>query len=91
MPPDVMEVLTDDSVFWAGRTADVCGVAVGADGLAALRRDAVEGLSMEGGVLWTVPLPAPPVRWGVALTAKTCVVTLADGRVVCLGVSGREP
>ncbi len=30
-------------------------------------------------------LPAPPVRWGVALTGKQCVVTLADGHVVCLG------
>ena len=65
-------------------TADVCGVAVGADGVVLLHHDGVEGLSADGRSLWTVKLPAPPVRWGVALTGKQCVVTLTDGTVVCL-------
>jgi hypothetical protein len=82
---DVMRVPVDDAILWAGKTADVCGLAIGADGLVVLHHDSVEGVSVDGRSLWTAPLPAPPVRWGVALTGKRCVVTLSDGLVVCLG------
>ena len=81
---DVMRVPLDDSILWAGTTRDVCGLAVGADGLVVLHHDSVEGVSLNGRSLWTVQLPATPVRWGVALTGKVCVVTLSDGLVVCL-------
>ena len=84
VPWDVMKVLVDDSILWAGHSADVCGLAIAADGLVALHRDSVEGISADGRSLWTVPLPSPPVRWGVALTGKQCIVTLTDGQVVCL-------
>jgi outer membrane protein assembly factor BamB len=84
VPQDVMQVPVDDPLLWAGNTADVCGLAVGADGLVALHHNRVEGVAVDGRPLWTVPLPAPPVRWAVALTAKRCVVTLSDGHVVCL-------
>ena len=81
---DVMRVPLDDSVVWAGKTSDVCGLAVGADGLVALHNNSAEGISMDGRSLWTVQLPTTPVRWGAALTGKQCVVTLSDGHVVCL-------
>ena len=84
VPRDVMQVPMDDSILWASKTADVRGLAIGADGLVVLHQKSVEGVSMDGRSLWTVPLPAPPVRWGVALTRKQCVVTLSDGFVVCL-------
>ena len=83
--PDVMRVPVDDSILWAGKTADVCGLAIGADGLVVLHQKSVEGVSADGRSLWTAPLPAPPVRWGVALTGKQCVVTLSDGIMVCFG------
>jgi outer membrane protein assembly factor BamB len=83
-PRDVMQVPINDSVLWAGDTADVRGLAVAADGLAVLHHDSVEGVSADGQTLWTAPLPAPPVRWGVALTGRQCVATLSDGLVVCL-------
>jgi hypothetical protein len=86
---DVMQVPVDDSILWAGNTRDVCGLAVGADGLIVLHHDSAEGISVDGRSLWTAQLPAPPVRWGVALTGKVCVVTLSDGLVVCL-VKGLE-
>ena len=60
-----MTIPVDASTVWAGDTADVCGLAVGADGLVVLHPDRVEGLSLDGRSLWTVPLPSPPVRWGV--------------------------
>ena len=85
VPRNVMKVPVDDSILWAGNTADVCGLAVGADGLVLLHNDSVEGLSLNGRSLWTAQLTAPPVRWGIALTGKECVVTLSDGNVICLG------
>jgi outer membrane protein assembly factor BamB len=91
VPWDVMQVPLDgDAILWAGNSADVRGVAVAADGLVALHQDRVAGLSADGRPLWSVPLPAPPVRWGVALTGKHCVVTLTDGHVLCLGLV-RDP
>jgi outer membrane protein assembly factor BamB len=89
-PRDVMQVPVDDSILWTGNTADVCGLAVGADGLVVLHQQSAEGLSPDGRSLWTVPLPAPPVRWGVALTGGQCLVTLSDGSVVCLGKGPKE-
>jgi outer membrane protein assembly factor BamB len=81
---DVMQVPLDDSILWAGTTKDVCGLAVGLDGLVALQHSSAEGVSIDGRSLWTVPLPAPPVRWGIALTGKECLVTLSNGYVVCM-------
>jgi len=43
-----------------------------------------------GKVLWTQPLPAAPVRWGMAVDAAGCViVTCRDGQVVCFGKAAR--
>jgi len=81
---DIMRIQPDDSVLWAGKTSDVCGLAVGSDGLIALHNDNAEGISLDGRSMWTAKLPAPPVRWGAALTGKQCVVTLSDGHVLCL-------
>ncbi|MFV1965786.1 MAG: PQQ-binding-like beta-propeller repeat protein [Pirellulaceae bacterium] len=84
VPWDVMKVPVDDSILWAGDTADVVGLAVGIDGLVVLHGDCVEGVGLDGKTLWTASLPSEPVRWGIALTVKECVVTLADGHVICL-------
>jgi len=81
---DVMQVPLDDSILWAGTTRDVCGLAVGTDGLVVLHHDSVEGISVDGQSLWTAQLPATTVRWGASLTGNECVVTLSDSLVVCL-------
>ncbi|UCF14657.1 MAG: PQQ-binding-like beta-propeller repeat protein [Phycisphaerales bacterium] len=81
-PPEKAGAL--DTHLWAGDTADVRGLAVGSDGLVALHQDSVEGVSADGQSLWSVPLAAPPVRWGLALTGNECVVTITGGQVVCL-------
>jgi len=40
----------------------------------------------DGRVLWSQPLPARPVVWGVAIDGKgRILVSLEDGRVVCFG------
>ena len=84
IPQDVMQVPMDDSMLWAGDADDVVGLAVATDGVVALRQESVEGISLDGQSLWTAPLSSAPVRWGVALTGKQCVVTLSDGTIVCL-------
>jgi len=84
VPRDVMQVPVDHSTVWASNTADVRGLAVGADGLVVLHQNSAEAVSADGRSLWTAALPKPPVRWGIALTGKHCVVTLSDGLVVCL-------
>ena len=83
--PDVVRILLGNSIPGARNAADVCGLAIGADGLVVLHQDSVEGVSLDGRSLWTAPLPSPPVRWGVALSRKQCAVTLSDGLVVCFG------
>jgi outer membrane protein assembly factor BamB len=83
-PHDVMRIPLDPELLWAGSTADVCGLAVGTNGLVVLHKDSVEALSSDGHAWWTVTLPATPVRWGVALTGRECIVTLDDGHVLRL-------
>ncbi|MEO2048349.1 MAG: PQQ-binding-like beta-propeller repeat protein [Pirellulales bacterium] len=83
-PHDVMQIPISETIDWALDVADVRGVAVGSDGVVVLHTNRVEGLSLAGHSLWNVPLPAPPVRWGIALTKTHCVVTLTDGQIVCL-------
>jgi hypothetical protein len=89
VPWDVMQVPLGDDVDWAGKASDICGLAVGTDGLVVLRQRCVEGISAGGSTLWTAALPAPPVPWGVALTSERCVVTLTDGHVVCVAASSQ--
>lgn len=84
VPWDVTRIPIDDSILWAGETADVRGLAVGSDGMVVLHKDSVEAISASGQSVWSIGLPAPPVRWGIALTGGECVVTLENGHVVCL-------
>jgi outer membrane protein assembly factor BamB len=83
--PNVVRMLLGNSAPGSRTATDVWGLAIGADGLVVLHRNSVEGVALDGRSLWTAPLPAPPVRWGVALTGKRCAVTLSDGHVVCFG------
>jgi outer membrane protein assembly factor BamB len=91
--PEVVRTLLGQTLPGARKATDVWGLAIGADGLVVLHRNRVEGISLDGRSLWTAPLPAPPVRWGVALTGKQCLVTLSDGQVICFreGEGKREP
>ncbi len=87
VPWDVMKVPLEDEISWAGRSSDVIGLAVGSDGVIALHTGSVEGMSLTGQSIWNIPLPAQPVRWGIALAGNRCIVTLSDGHVVGLDLS----
>jgi outer membrane protein assembly factor BamB len=40
----------------------------------------------DGSVLWSGPLPAAPVEWGLAIDGDgRAVVTLENGKVLCFG------
>ena len=42
----------------------------------------------DGKELWTQPLPAPPVPWGLAVNRDgRVIVTLESGKVLCFGSS----
>ena len=60
MPRDVMQVPVDDSILWAGNTADVRGLAVGADGLVVLHQKSVEGISAGRPVVVDRPVARAP-------------------------------
>jgi hypothetical protein len=82
---DVLRLLLGNSPGAARFAKDVCGLAIGTDGVVLLHQNRLEGVSLDGRSLWTAPLASPPVRWGVALAGKRCVATLSDGLVVCYG------
>jgi len=43
----------------------------------------------DGAVMWERPLPAPPVRWGMAVDGEgRVIVSLKDGSILCFGKSG---
>lgn len=84
-PWDPMKVPVPDSLLWASDSADIRGMAVAADGVVVLHNDSVEAISLKGESLWSVDVPATPMRWGVALIDTLCVVTLTNGQVVALG------
>jgi outer membrane protein assembly factor BamB len=75
----------DRSVQWTEpvvRTADVDLLCEARDGAWVLAARAKDGKAER----WHRPLPAPPVRWGVAVDGEgRVVVALKDGRVVCFG------
>ncbi|HUS59647.1 MAG TPA: PQQ-binding-like beta-propeller repeat protein, partial [Planctomycetota bacterium] len=66
----------------AGRAIAVCGNAVVVAG-----ESQIAGLSMEDGkALWSHPLPAAVVEWGLAIDREgRAVVTLENGTVLCFG------
>jgi outer membrane protein assembly factor BamB len=44
-------------------------------------------LNHQGKVLWSHPMPAAPVHWGLAVDSQgSVVVSLEDGQVLCFGV-----
>mgnify|MGYP002265588474 CR=1 FL=1 len=51
----------------------------------------IVGASVDAGsVMWSHPLPAEPVEWGLAIDRKgRAIVTLTDGRILCFGEDGQ--
>ncbi|MBM4088076.1 MAG: hypothetical protein FJ276_01410 [Planctomycetes bacterium] len=76
-----------EDVVAARRAAADAGLALAVGKNAAVAATERELLAVdleEGNTLWTQPLPAPPVPWGLALGRyRQVLVTLTSGEVLC--------
>ena len=79
--------LTDIESLWGRDVPGTLAVATCSNAVIIAREAELRAVDLEGGEdLWVQPLPAPPVRWGLAVDrAGRCLVTLEDGRVLCFG------
>jgi outer membrane protein assembly factor BamB len=81
-----------DKPLWSYDCKDSAAVAVCSNAVVVARKSQLVALDLnDGKVLWSQPLPAAPVTWGLAVDRDgRVVVTLEDGQVRCFGRSGPE-
>jgi outer membrane protein assembly factor BamB len=75
--------------IWEQSCKDSLALAVGVNAVVVAMPNAVTAYALEDGkALWSHPLPAAPVPWGLAANRDgRVIVTLEGGRVICLGSS----
>jgi outer membrane protein assembly factor BamB len=75
--------------LWSYDYKDGRAIAVCPNGVVVAGKSEVVALNLEDGkLLWSQPLPAPAVTWGLAIDRDgRVIVTLEDGQVVCFGQS----
>lgn len=75
--------------IWEQSCKDSLALAVAVNAAVVAMPDTVAAYALEDGKpLWSHPLPAPPVPWGLAVNRDGRVIlTLEGGRVICLGAS----
>ena len=80
-----------DKPLWSYDYKDGRSIAVCSNAVVVAGKSEVVALNLEDGkLLWSQPLPAPAVTWGLAIDRDGRVmVTLEDGQVVCFGQKGR--
>ena len=80
-PPDMP--VYDDTVQWKPQVVQCAnGTLTFAQGS---EKGALQFSDPKERVVWSVPLPAPAVRWGIAVGSTGCVfLCLEDGTVICL-------
>lgn len=73
--------------LWQHEVPGSLAIAVGANAAVVADSQQVTAYELaDGQPLWSVGLPAAPVPWGLAINRHgRAIVTLVDGRVVCLG------
>jgi outer membrane protein assembly factor BamB len=75
--------------LWSAECKTSAAVAVCRNAVVVAEENRIVALSIEDGhVLWSGPLPNPPVEWGLAMDRNgRTVVALKDGRILCFGRS----
>ena len=73
--------------LWRYERPGSVAVALARNGVVVADSSSVVALDLEGGrELWSHPLPAAPVAWGLAVDrGGRVIVTLADGQVLSIG------
>jgi outer membrane protein assembly factor BamB len=79
--------IPDLEPLWMVPCPGTAAAAVGANAVVLAGESGIRALDLDGGEeLWSHPLPASPVPWGLAVDRNgRAVVTLEDGRVLCFG------
>lgn len=80
-----------DKPLWSHDCKTSAAVAVCANAVVIAEESKIVAVSIDdGGVLWSHPLPAAPVEWGLAIDKEgRAIVTLTDGRLLCFGEGGQ--
>jgi outer membrane protein assembly factor BamB len=75
--------------LWQAECKEGVAMAMGQNALVIASASELTAYALaDGRLLWTQPLPAPPVPWGLALNREGCVlVTLENGTVLCFSQS----
>jgi outer membrane protein assembly factor BamB len=73
--------------LWSHDCKASLAVAVCSNAVVIAEESKIVALKIEdGGLLWSHPLPAAPVEWGLAVSNEgRAIVTLKDGRILCFG------
>ncbi len=81
------EFKTDLKPHWGITTPDATALAIAANAVVIGTDQGLAAVDLGSGKpLWTHRLPAPVLRWGVAITRTGQVIaTLKDGSTVCVG------
>jgi outer membrane protein assembly factor BamB len=76
-----------DEPLWERQCGESKAVAVCKNAVVVAEESRVVAFNLEdGAVLWSQPLPAAPVTWGMAVDRDgRVIVTLEDGQVLCFG------
>ena len=76
-----------DKPLWSYDCKESAALAVCRNAVVIANRTEIVALSLkDGGILWSQPVPSPPVLWGLAVDRNgRIIVTLEDGKVMCFG------
>jgi len=88
---DWMRLGVKDKPIWSRDCKTSAAVAICANAVVIAEESKIIAVSVDdGGVMWSHPLPAAPVEWGLAIDKEgRAVVTLTDGQILCFGAGGQ--
>jgi outer membrane protein assembly factor BamB len=81
-----------DKPLWSRDCAASVAIAVCANAVVIAEESKIVAVSVDdGSVMWSHPLPAAPVEWGLAIDRKgRAIVTLKDGGILCFGKADKS-